>query len=142
MKIAVNKCYGGFSLSMLGYKRYLELKGRQAFFYKQTEYIWSETKKNKYVKITDLNNNVLCFYCVDKDLGDETNELPNGHFVYLRDMEIRTDVDLIKTIEELGSEKASGSCAKLRIVEIPDGVDWEIDEYDGIESIHEKHRSW
>ena len=26
--------------------------------------------------------------------------------------------------------------------EIPDDVEWEIDDYDGIETIHEVHRSW
>ena len=29
-----------------------------------------------------------------------------------------------------------------KIVEIPDGVQWEITEYDGKECIKEKHRSW
>ena len=29
-----------------------------------------------------------------------------------------------------------------KIIEIPDDIEWEIDNYDGIESIHEKHRSW
>lgn len=54
----------------------------------------------------------------------------------------RTDVTLIKTVEELGSEAASGSCAKLKVIEIPDGIQWEIEEYDGFESVHEKHASW
>lgn len=39
-------------------------------------------------------------------------------------------------------KKASGKCAELKVIEIPDGVDWEIDDYDGIETVHEKHRSW
>ncbi|CAK0757599.1 hypothetical protein CCP1ISM_7520003 [Azospirillaceae bacterium] len=30
----------------------------------------------------------------------------------------------------------------MEVIEIPDGVDWTIDDYDGVESIHEKHRSW
>jgi hypothetical protein len=37
---------------------------------------------------------------------------------------------------------ASGGFASLKVVEIPDGIEWEIDEYDGKETIHEKHRSW
>jgi hypothetical protein len=55
--------------------------------------------------------------------------------------ENRTCPKLIQVVEELG-EKANGQFAKLRIIEIPDGVDWEIDEYDGSEKVEEKHRSW
>lgn len=53
----------------------------------------------------------------------------------------RTDPKLIQVIEELG-DAANGKHAKLAIVEIPDGVEYDIDEYDGQESIHEVHRSW
>lgn len=53
----------------------------------------------------------------------------------------RTDPDLIYVVEEL-KEEANGEHAKLKIVEIPDGIQWEIDEYDGMESIEEVHRSW
>lgn len=54
----------------------------------------------------------------------------------------RSDKRLVDAVEKVGEEKASGELAELRVVEIPDDVEWEIDEYDGIESIHEKHRSW
>lgn len=53
----------------------------------------------------------------------------------------RTDPELIECIETLG-EKANGKHASLEIVEIPDDVDWYIDDYDGIESIEEVHNSW
>ena len=53
----------------------------------------------------------------------------------------RVDKDLIEVIESLGN-KADGFCANLKVVEIPDGIDWEIDEYDGLEKINEAHRSW
>ena len=39
----------------------------------------------------------------------------------------RNDKDLIEVIEELGSEAASAEHAELHIVEIPDGVDWVIE---------------
>lgn len=53
----------------------------------------------------------------------------------------RADPNLVEVVEELG-EKADGDCAELKIVEIPDGVCWMIDEYDGIEWISEVHRTW
>jgi hypothetical protein len=54
----------------------------------------------------------------------------------------REDKYLIEAIEKLGSKKASGRCANLKIVEIPDCTDYEISEYDGFEHISEKHRTW
>jgi hypothetical protein len=49
---------------------------------------------------------------------------------------------LPEDITAAGLKAASGRHAQLVIVEIPDDIEWEIDEYDGVESIHEKHRSW
>jgi len=57
-----------------------------------------------------------------------------------RDIE-RNDPKLIQVIEELG-EMAYGSFAKLKIIEIPDDIEWEIEEYDGNEWVSEKHRRW
>ncbi len=54
----------------------------------------------------------------------------------------RNDPRLIEIIERLGSEACSGQHAKLKIVEIPNGIEWEIDEYDGMESVAEKHCTW
>lgn len=63
----------------------------------------------------------------------------NGGFY---DREIpRDDKDLIEIVEQLG-DKANGGYAKLSIVEIPDGVDWCVEEYDGNEWIAEVHRTW
>ena len=53
----------------------------------------------------------------------------------------RTDPDLIAVVEELGSE-ADGYAAELRIVNVPDDVDWYIQDYDGMEKICENHRTW
>jgi hypothetical protein len=46
----------------------------------------------------------------------------------------RHDPNLIRVIEEMG-DRANGKHAELRIVEIPDGVEYEIEEYDGTEHI-------
>ena len=47
----------------------------------------------------------------------------------------RSDAKLIELVEKYG-EDAGGSHSELEIVEIPDeATDWEIDEYDGFESV-------
>jgi hypothetical protein len=61
---------------------------------------------------------------------------------YFSDRDIlRTDAILLEVVDELGTE-ANGQCAKIKIIEIPDDVEWEISEYDGIEHVAEKHRTW
>ena len=54
----------------------------------------------------------------------------------------RADPRLIEAIEAIGLEGSAGSCAKLKIVEIPEGIDFTIEDYGGIESIREAHRVW
>ncbi len=63
-----------------------------------------------------------------------------GKTVYSSDL-LRYDPDLVAAVEELG-ENANGSHSELKIVNVPDEVDWFIDEYDGIEEVHEHHRKW
>ena len=46
----------------------------------------------------------------------------------------RTDPALVQVVEELG-EAANGRSAALRIVELPAGTLYRIDEYDGVESV-------
>lgn len=48
---------------------------------------------------------------------------------------------LVRVVEELGA-KAGGRHAELKIVDIPPDVKWEIKEYDGRETVVEKHRTW
>lgn len=48
----------------------------------------------------------------------------------------RDDIDLVTSV------RASGDCAELKVVEIPDDVSWYISEYDGMECIAEQHRTW
>ena len=53
----------------------------------------------------------------------------------------RTHEGLVEVVRQLGSQ-ANGRFADLKIVEIPDNIEWEISEYDGIETVEEKHREW
>ena len=59
---------------------------------------------------------------------------------YDRDID-RDDPYLVKIVRDLGSA-AGGGYAKLKIVEIPGDVEWQISEYDGVEWVAEKHRTW
>jgi hypothetical protein len=57
----------------------------------------------------------------------------------------RDDPILIQIVESAGLVAAGGRFSKLAIVEIPDDVPvdgWIIQEYDGIEWVAEKHRTW
>jgi hypothetical protein len=53
----------------------------------------------------------------------------------------RDDPYLIKIIKEMGMA-ANGPHANLKIVEIPGDVEWLVQEYDGVEWVAEKHRTW
>ena len=53
----------------------------------------------------------------------------------------REDPLLIEIVTNLGTD-ASGVFSKLVVVEIPDGVEWEISDNAGFEWIAEKHRTW
>jgi hypothetical protein len=53
----------------------------------------------------------------------------------------RDDYDLVAVVEGLG-EKANDTYSALKVVEIPADVQWDIAEYDGLEHIAERHRTW
>lgn len=53
----------------------------------------------------------------------------------------RTDPKLIECVETLGKD-ADGRHAALKVIEIPDDVEYIIEEYDGSEHIAEVHRTW
>ena len=116
MKIAINIDFGGFGLSDEAFESLLQRKGIQ--FEKTQSMIGDSNYYNK-------------GYAGHKD-----------YFISQYDYYTpRNDLDLIAVIEEFG-DKANGWAAVLKIVEIPDGVEWQIEEYDGREHIAEKHRTW
>lgn len=54
---------------------------------------------------------------------------------------MRDDEHLVAIVDEM-DEESWGNFAELKIVEIPPGVEWQIEEYDGREWVAEKHRTW
>ncbi|MEW8048917.1 MAG: hypothetical protein AB2792_19940 [Candidatus Thiodiazotropha sp.] len=139
MKIVINNCFGGFTLSPKAESEYAKLAGFEIHRYVQTKYKHRDGH-DLYEKTDSLNNSNLT-YTFKKDCGPSFTDFPeDGGYWYSSNVE-RDDPLLIQVVEKLGKE-ASGLCAKLKIVEIPDGVDWEIDEYDGNEHVAECHRTW
>lgn len=136
MKVVINRCFGGFSLSDKAIKELAKLEGKQAFFFKQ-----ESGYKGKYIPISNNHDELfsICFDISNPNDFDE-KELWDKHYLTSRPDD-RTDSNLIKVVENLG-DKASGRFAKLAVVEIPDGIDWEIDEHGGVETVHERHQSW
>lgn len=53
----------------------------------------------------------------------------------------RDDADLVAVVEELG-DRANGNYAELKVLSVPDGVEWFVEEYDGMEHVAEVHRTW
>ena len=91
-KVVINRCHGGFGLSVAAENKYRELAG------------------------------VLDPYFHSRNIP-------------------RDDEHLIAVVELMGTE-ANTRFSKLKIVEIPDDVNWCIEEYDGKEWVAERHRTW
>jgi len=53
----------------------------------------------------------------------------------------RDDEHLIAVVELMGTE-ADGEYAELKIVDVPDDVNWYVEEYDGREWVAERHQTW
>lgn len=140
MKVVINTCFGGFSLSTKAIELYYKYKdGRDAYHF---SYYSVDNK----VIYTPKRENEIEFMIVSFDVPNPSDfdegDLWKHHLLSNTiDDENRNDPALVRVVEELG-DKANGVHAELEVIEIPDGVDFEIQEYDGIESIHEKHRSW
>jgi len=116
MKVLINGCFGGFGLSNAAFEKLLARKG-----------ISWEKQEGKFGGID---------YFHAGHVGS------NDHYLYDRNLiENRADPDLIAIFEEMG-HLANGGYSRLKIVEVPDDVEWTIDEYDGNEWVAEKHRTW
>ena len=114
-KIAICADFGGFSVSK-----------------EATEWM---AKRGSKRAIEELKESERDPYWYGFGIG-ESKEFEEGY----SDHRSRTDPDLIAAIETLGDRARRGS--KLKVVEVPDGVEWYIHEYDGWESVHEVHRVW
>lgn len=141
MKIVVNKCHGGFSLSEAAIYRYAELKGLT--LYPDENSIVSSLTTYWTVPPEERPKEILpdgAWHEASREERQASNEAYGRVVLYDRDIP-RNDPALIQVVEEMGA-KADGRCASLEITEIPDDVQWTIEEYDGLEWVAEVHRTW
>jgi hypothetical protein len=139
-KVVINNCFGGFGLSLAAQNLFARKKGFELFHYKQTEYSHSHGE-DVYVRVGEGEEETLFVHSYTTDMGEEfSGDANDDSYWSYYDIE-RTDGALIEVVEELG-ESANGPCAKLSVVEIPDDVEWKIEEYDGNEWVAEAHRTW
>ena len=116
MKVVINACYGGFGLSDSAFEKFLDRKG-----------IAWEKCINKYNEADHYNKG---------HMGE------HDYFLFAHYMiKDRSDPDLVAVVEEM-DELANSKYSKLKVVEIPDGTEWTVHEYDGMEWIAEAHRTW
>ena len=114
MKVAINADYGGFSLSPAAMKLFIEMGYTEPHWDEAPDYGGHKSRKAA-IKAAIAYGFVCCE---------------------------RNDKRLIHTIEALGTKKASGKCANIKIVEIPDDVKFTVEEYDGSEWVAEVHHTW
>jgi hypothetical protein len=140
MKVVINRCYGGFSLSHLALMRYFELKGIKVYPEQDTGHwgFWTYWIVKPEDRIETKEGEA--FYSMSMEDRVAYNKMHSEQVVYQHSI-ARNDPALIQAVEELG-DKANGGYAELAIVEIPDGVDYVVEEYDGMEHIAEAHRTW
>ena len=117
MKVVINTCFGGFGLSDAAFEEFLTRKG-----------IAWEKQEDKY-------GFGMC-YSAAGHVGDSDHYISS--FEMLND---RADADLVAVVEQFGKE-VDTIHSELKIVEIPDDIEWFIVEYDGLEHVAEAHRTW
>jgi len=141
-RIVINDCFGGFGLSEEAVAAYLQLLGKP---------IWPEDDK----RYKGLGSTTYWLVPPEADRvdpspsnwGEMTIAERTAHNQIYQQQVFdpngidRDDAYLVQVIEELG-DLASGKHAKLKVVEIPADVDWQIEEYDGNEWVAEVHRTW
>lgn len=101
MKVVINRCFGGFSVTKA--------------VYDELGFEWDG------------------YGYPDNEDFDIKSEHYNAY---------RSEPKLIAAIEKVGLDKSGDGGTELDIVDIPDGIEWHIHEYDGIEHVAESHRTW
>ena len=136
MKVVINGCFGGFSLSTEAMKRAISEGASGILVHTEDEYTGGRGRCIGSEKFHDVGDGY--------EVGWIEHVLYKDGKVYTHDNHkdgVRGDPVLVRIVEEMGAA-ANGQCASLKVVEVPDDAEWKIAEYDGNEHVAEKHRTW
>jgi hypothetical protein len=111
-KIVINRSYGNFSVSHEAFLRLRALGQPDALQERDPAAYWPEAATPREPSLNQCGQLIA-----------------------------RDDLKLVQVVEELGAA-ANGHGAELRVVAIPDDIQWEISAVGGVEHISEVHRTW
>jgi len=124
-EIVINACHGGFGLSNEAFREFCKRK---------------EIPIKEHTESYGGGHSLTNLWGVLGPNDDPTTTSKGGDLLSDHDIE-RDDPVLIKLVREM-KKKVNGMFANLKVVKIPNDVEWEIKEYDGAEWVAEKHRVW
>jgi hypothetical protein len=137
MKIVINTCFGGYNLSHEAMLAYCDLKDIQVWPEKD-DFYWNYWTVPPETRVQHKPHEE--FYAMPLAARKAYNDVYISQIICRSDIE-RTDPVLVQIVEQLG-EAAWGDLSELKVVEVPDDVDWYISEFDGKERVAERHRVW
>lgn len=139
MKIVINRCFGGFGLSEAAYAKLIEWGVPVKPYVEQKR----DEATKRYLP-EPANEGEIIFdrtLTPEQQFSDAEHIRRMGRYWETWLDKQRTHPLLVRAVEELG-KAANGNLASLKVVEIPDGTEWKISEYDGSEHVAEKHQTW
>jgi hypothetical protein len=154
MKVIINKCYGGYGFDPFTIQKYADAKNVKLYWYERDYGNSCVFPRERFVKTTIEKINAdeslhMGYYSMIKDMGeylvfdwnkeDYDDVLGKYLFKFPEESESRTDSVLIEIIEKYGKLNTHG-CHNPQVIEIPDGVEWTVNDYDGMETLVEKYR--
>ncbi len=133
-KVVINRNSHGFTLSTSAIIKLIEMQSPILKKMTETEYYGSVSVEN------DIYSNKKGRYYIDPRYG----QVMDGGIIYtFDDTKVnRSHPDLLSLFDIL--DDVGGEHSHLKVVEIPDDVEYTIEESDmsGVEWIEEKHRKW